>query len=435
MKLSDTLQLNNEQCVLFLKQINNNDKKIINPKTGRELKNKTTINKLVKFCNEKNGNNNNNNIEETKFDRIKNILREKANKAKKRVEDENNKLFVSEEHLKVCKDAAMIQDELKKYDKIKSHIITLNVNPTHRIRMKLYKTVISDEYINRLTIPISQDYISRLQKWLQSSDKFVQKLSGDEIAALRTYTGSYYDLITQYMVKSPDTNKFYFTHNKYYLKKFVQTKNFSEKSPFFKQIINVLRKILGYKVPNHKGINSTDVKILDNVKSGKYDEHFISIDFTKKVIYEYIQFIVSIFKKAPRIDNDYYFYRGTKTDFYLKGSKDSIYENPTMASFSVIPEIATSFMSATHKPYACCIQIAKVMKGIPAIYVGGMSDHPHEHEVILPPNFSYLIKTARTKANVINENVQTGSACNKYYPATVSNVIIISHNFKKTVKN
>ena len=51
MPIPETFQLNNEQCNLFLKQINDKQAKIINPKTGREIKNKQNIDKIVKWCN------------------------------------------------------------------------------------------------------------------------------------------------------------------------------------------------------------------------------------------------------------------------------------------------------------------------------------------------------------------------------------------------
>lgn len=441
MPIPETFQLNNEQCNLFLKQINDKQAKIINPKTGREIKNKQNIDKIVKWCNNNNkpkptqepvsknivkSKSKSKSKEVIKFEKIKNILKDKANKVKKKLENEKNKIFVSNDHIQICEDAKFVMAELKKYDTLMNKKVTLYVSQNHMIPLNLYKTMVSDDLINKLTIPMSQEYLSHLQSWLQRSTIFVQNLSSLEKKAIVDYTGNNYKLITGYMAPRKG--------NMYYLTNIISTKTFSVNTVFYKQILDVLTKHLGYS-ENGVGVDKkVEEKIIVEVRSGIHNNLFKTVDFTRKVVYEYINFMISIFKKAPKIDYDYYFYRGTTTDFYLKGSKNATYENPTIASFSVIPEISQKFINYNNKPYPCCMQIAKIMKGIPAIYIGTLSKYSDEFEVILPPNFTYLIKSARSKNYYINNQKSTNTCNNSYTPITTSSVVVISHNFKKAIK-
>lgn len=413
MPIPESLQLNQQQCVLFMNQVDNNAQDIINPKTGRKIKNTQTINKIKNWCIQHQPTTATSNIQapikQVNIEKFENKLKEKITKIRNKIQNEKNKMFVSEDHKQICEDAKFVMKELERYEELRNKRINLRIDNKHFIPLDVYKTMISNDYINKLTIPYSNDYIQKLKIWLIKSDEFVKSLSQDEKDAIYLYTLNNYKLVTTYM-----TSKKTAVQLKTYLPKNI--KLFSNKTAFFRQIMNVLNKKYNLK---------DTTKNIKDIRDSKLNHIINTKQFTKEVVYEYLNFMISIFKKAPKIESDTYLYRGTTSDFYLKGSKNSTYKNPTMASFSVIPEISFNFMNKSNK---CCMQIAKILKGMPCIYIGNLS-HYKEYEVILPPNFTYLIKSARSKNYFIDKN---GKSCfTSYIPITTSELTVIGHDFSE----
>lgn len=92
-----------------------------------------------------------------------------------------------------------------------------------------------------------------------------------------------------------------------------------------------------------------------------------------------------IIMKSPRLQKDMVVYRGTSTDYFLKGSNNRTYKNTSFISCTISVKHAIIYM----RYQKCCLHRLLIPKGTHMLFVGGNTVYKNELEFVLPMNSLY----------------------------------------------
>jgi ADP-ribosyltransferase exoenzyme len=155
-------------------------------------------------------------------------------------------------------------------------------------------------------------------------------------------------------------------------------------------------------------------------------------DIYKIVIMKFYEDLTRILIKSPSLTRDIKVYRGVRDDYYLRGSKDSIYKNIGFISTSLDVEKAQLFLNLDNKnnnndrKEACCIKVITLLKGTKALLMMPISTYGDEKEVLLNHGSIYSIKTPKVlKTFYTKPSDKTSDICQKKtYNVYVSELIV-----------
>jgi hypothetical protein len=110
---------------------------------------------------------------------------------------------------------------------------------------------------------------------------------------------------------------------------------------------------------------------------------------------QYIKEINDIFAKAPVTDSKLILYRGIKDNYIQQKSNKGFYKTNHISSTSLFAEIAFMYTNSKNRMMLKII----VDKGLPVIFLEGITLSSKEYEVILPINATLFIDHAKKKVN------------------------------------
>ncbi len=272
------------------------------------------------------------------------------------------------------------------------------VNTTYTYEMK-YNDY-NKKFVNKMQQFLN---IDNIQSFLDQQSAFLQSLSLREIYCLKYYT----------------------YHGDVYVNAFLD-------GTFTPQIIQSIGdsiidegsdlcyffyQFLDYFTMN-KFYNDIEVNIQDNEQFIEFlSENYLS--FNEKiynfVFSQYINDMKGIFDKAPLTNHRIILYRGIKDNYILQKSNRGFYKTNHISSTSLFAEVAFSYTRSKNRMMLKVI----VDKGLPIIFLEGITISPKEFEVILPINATLYIDHAkkpinffRKKDTVICPNVDNDDVVN-----------------------
>ncbi len=106
---------------------------------------------------------------------------------------------------------------------------------------------------------------------------------------------------------------------------------------------------------------------------------------------QYMEDILAVMRRSPRLIGDVITYRGFKSEEHLTGLK---YVAREFGSTSVNPDTALAFAD-THilglREVHCCLYELTVKAGVPCLYLGSVTEFDDEYEILLPPGATYRL--------------------------------------------
>jgi len=247
---------------------------------------------------------------------------------------------------------------------------------TYEIKYNEY----NKKFVNKIQNYIDIEY---MQEFMQKQSIFLKSLNPRELYALKYYTyrgdvylnayidGTFYPkMIQQYGDSIVDEG--------------------SDLCYFFYQFLDYFTVNRYY--------NEIQVPIEDDSVFIEFiQENYLSFNETIWMfVFElYIQELKQIFDKAPLTEKRLVLYRGIKNNYVAKNSYKGYYITNHFSSTSLFSEIAFRYTDAKDRKMLKII----VDKGLPLIFVEGISLSPNEFEVLIPMKATLYIDYASKKIN------------------------------------
>jgi len=333
---------------------------------------------------------------------IHTALTAKLQKAKQSIQ-ENNDIYIDDEHKKLCYYYKKIM-ELKSKMVLKNKRISFTykqnalINNNERLTFSeknikfidtTYNYDIKYNAYNKKFINKIQNYIDvqTVQNFMQKQSEFLQTLSKREIYNLKYYTyhGDIYinafidgkfepSIIQKYgdsiIDEGSDLCYFYYQFLDYF------TSN-----PYF----------------NQQEVSVRDENLFIEFIESNYMQFQQPI--WTHVFTSYIQEMKQIFAKAPLTTDKIVLYRGVKDNYVASHSNKGFYISNHFSSTTLFAEVAFGYTNSKNR------QMLKIIvdKGMPLIFVEGVSICKNEFEVILPINATLYIDHATKKINYFKQ--------------------------------
>ena len=390
----------------------------------------------------------------------------------------NNSLFYNNDHKKLCELQYKIQDEnninrqqyIEEYNIIAPTILTpeltteqttelrlnfLNVNRSfldclHNnqnytfINNGIYNKQIrysqlTKKFINYFENKIDFDI---LQEYIREQDDFITSLSFREIANLQYYTANGYAWLSSFYLNNWEA--FIARHNEFniYSRGIVI---------FYHQFNDYFRE---NNIYNNNVINVDDSRTFVNFLIANY--RLFSINIYTWVFSKYMKEIKEIFKKAPKTKAEMTFIRGVKKNYIIESNKLGYYKKNLITSLTIDYNIAEMFaelnqqdknnlindirqrddMASVHRNKL--IQRVEnqsklfyeiiVEKGLPMIFMEGITINKGEYEFILPPHallyidHPYEFKNIYTNIDNCPDRTQYINITKLYFVKSIKNV-------------
>jgi hypothetical protein len=317
----------------------------------------------------------------------------------------DNDLYVSKEHKQLCYYNEKLI-ELKKKLKILNKHIEINYKENILINNseletfiekrkegnnsvldyndKIYKYIIKYNEYNKKFINKIQEYIDEknLSEFIKQQNNFIESLNIREIYNLKyyTYRGDIYlnSFIDNNGIFDPDI----ISSNSGGI-----IDDDSDLCYYFFQFYDY------FKINNNyegKEVPMNDDKLFIKFIQDNYLD--FNNEIYKYVFNSYIKELKDIFNKAPRTLHRVVLYRGINESYILKQSKKGYYLTNHFSSTSLFPEIAYNYT----KKKKIILKII-VEKGLPLIFVEGITLAKGDFEVIMPINSTLYIDYALKK--------------------------------------
>jgi len=314
----------------------------------------------------------------------------------------DNDLYVSKEHKQLCYYNEKLI-ELKKKLKILNKHIEINYKENILVNNseletfiekrkegnnsvldydnKIYKYIIKYNEYNKKFINKIQEYIDEknLSEFIEQQNNFIKSLNIREIYNLKyyTYRGDIYlnSFIDNNGIFDPDI----ISSNSGGI-----IDDDSDLCYYFFQFYDY------FKINNNyegKEVPTNDDKLFIKFIQDNYLD--FNNEIYKYVFNSYIKELKDIFNKAPRTLNRVVLYRGVNESYILKQSKKGYYLTNHFSSTSLFPEIAYNYT----KKKKIILKII-VEKGMPLIFVEGITLAKGDFEVIMPINSTLYIDYA-----------------------------------------
>jgi hypothetical protein len=311
----------------------------------------------------------------------------KINKIKSYIKEKNeNDYHINEEHKLLCKyrekylelqQKLELRDIIKKieYTKISKKNIEKDI-----ISLQLYYNDYNEKFINKL---YDNFQVEELNNIIYNNDIFLQSLSEDEINTIKYYTYHGDTIINQFL-------KGLFTIDwliEYYER--------ADESLFILTDIN--KNLLFLFNKQIYDYFQTDDWEYDNLlKNSKYDIFIkycsINLDQYKTIFTSYINDLMKIFNKAPKLTSKLIVYRGIKSEYHLLNKKENIFVNKFFSSTSFLFDVAYKFINSNG-----IMQRITIDTGIPILFLEGITLNTEEYEILLPINTYYIIENPSVK--------------------------------------
>jgi hypothetical protein len=317
----------------------------------------------------------------------------------------DNDLYVSKEHKQLCYYNEKLI-ELKKKLKILNKHIEINYKENILINNseletfiekrkegnnsvldyndKIYKYIIKYNEYNKKFINKIQEYIDEknLSEFIKQQNNFIESLNIREIYNLKyyTYRGDIYlnSFIDNNGIFDPDI----ISSNSGGI-----IDDDSDLCYYFFQFYDY------FKINNNyegKEVPMNDDRLFIKFIQDNYLD--FNNEIYKYVFNSYIKELKDIFNKAPRTLHRVVLYRGVNESYILKQSKKGYYLTNHFSSTSLFPEIAYNYT----KKKKIILKII-VEKGLPLIFVEGITLAKGDFEVIMPINSTLYIDYALKK--------------------------------------
>lgn len=340
-------------------------------------------------------------VDNTKNSKEK-ILNSKLNSIRRKLEndkDEYEEFYLDEEHKSMCNYYNLYQELIKKV-KVELKMVPFTIatdNINDRNQVSILSTLNENDKItftdNVLEYPIEYNeynhkFINKIQKFidveeiqsfLTEQSNFLKSLSVREIFNLKYYTQEAYKVIMNFIEGTFQVKQL--THDIIYKNTLFhfQFLDYFKKNPVFNDITVDTSNFKSF----HSFIQSNYLKF--------------TIDIYNEIIQKFIEEINEIFKKAPRIKKELFVYRGVQ-DNYISAE---VIKNKTRGYFTTDRFTSTSLfankiMSFLDEKKGVLYEI-KLEKGVPVIFLEGITFHPLEYEVLLPIGAKLFIDYANKK--------------------------------------
>lgn len=325
---------------------------------------------------------------------IENNLKTKLTSARSRIRERKD-LFLDEEHELLCSYYEKYLELSKKFEGVKKTIqipykkIKYGPNDDYVfedrfMKIEYFWNKYNQKFINNLNIA-HYNIEGYDKEWINAQNNFITSLSPEEIHTLRchTYDG---DIIANYFLRTGsiedhidnicrDTRKD---------DTIIISKKDSETARdfilFYYQISYFIKKEVS---------NMNKIQIEEYIK-----DNYPKFDWNK-ILRKYVQDIGKIFKKAPKVVNEFVVYRGVYDDHHLSKSHKGRFPSSTITSVSLDCQTAIAYAGRN-----CCIQRIRLCKGTKAILLEGISMFSDDCEVLLPFNTTYNIDYARHEIKI-----------------------------------
>ena len=340
---------------------------------------------------------------------IQKSLLGKLSKARKNIKL-NKDLYLDSEHEKLCEYYNKYNELYKKFNshkldikyyyiKIDKHILSNSHDIKYILTFKnkiinfdLLYNKYNKKFINRLYVLHDNDYYN---EWIKEQNKFIKKLTPEEIYSLKCYTHDGDIIINYYINNNFNIDKnIDEIDNGYRKSKIVVNKN----------IVNTNRNFILFYYQIKEYLYNKDLIFFSKLNRLELEEYIISnyINFDwDTILLLYIKDIDNIFKKCPTLKKNLVFYRGVNDEYYLKNSHKGIYISKTLTSFTLNYKIAIVYAARN-----CCIMRIIAPEFSKIILLDIISPY-NEREVIIPFDTKYIIDYPRHKIKYY----KTGEIC------------------------
>lgn len=324
------------------------------------------------------------------FVSVSKSLMVKLEKVRNKIKEDND-IYISKEHELICyyyNKFEELADTIKMVEKkINIEYLTDNIPIGLQQRFlekdkidfknKTSEIVIgyneyNHKFINRIQRIINFNHIN---EFLHNQDEFIKSLSIRELYNLKHYTYQGDKLIVEFINKKFSIEFLDINYNSSTLLYFQFLDYFSQNPIFEGQQINIdnSQEFLRFISRNFKKF---------------------SIDIYNQAITSYIHELNEIFKKAPKTKEILYVYRGVKDNYISKevskNKSRGFFVSNRFTSTTLFLASAISFIKT---PDSVLYEI-KIEKGLPVIFLNGISFISEEFEVLLPINSTFYIDYA-----------------------------------------
>jgi hypothetical protein len=432
--------------------INSVNDNILSPKKGAYSSKKFKPTELPKLVVEK--------LSASKYQKTKNTINE--NKRKKQVElyCKTNDFSQLEEPFISHSEWAFIPIKILKYntpydldkDPVFVPIIPYDMFGSSWRMYKEYNNY-NEEFLNKSSV---DNELTMDTDWLYKQKEYIYNLPKYDIFTLKGYT-HYGDILVNAFLRDvldynaiKNRNKDFF-NSVFYFPVFFQLEQFvsiyiSRKNKlgiYSMFTVSTGTKVKMYTSTSKNIPSSGKLQVYIDLIINKYsslslsDKYIILVslwnymhnDVYKYVIKQFYEDLTRILIKSPTLNKDLKVYRGVRDDYYLRGSKDSIYKNIGFVSTSLDVEKAQFFqqMEGSNKQSEpCCIKVIQLLKGTKALLMMPISQYGDEKEVLLNHASVYSIKTPKILKTFYNRPYEKSTdICNKNtYQLYVSEIVL-----------
>ena len=323
---------------------------------------------------------------------IKNKLFNKLSLIHESIKDDD--LYINEDHKLLCfyyKKIADLKLQLKTKEK--------------KLEFKYMKNIIDDSEFNTL---ISNEYNNNIEykeinykyniKWNDYNKKFINKLNFIfNYEYIKLFFQQQYEFLKSLTTRELYNIKYYTYHGDIYLNAFLNgtfnidlIKNYS--GNLFDNDTYIY--YFYYQFKDYFRINNNYKGTYININDNDFFCSFIkkeclnfNLDIYNYIFKLYLNEMKAIFKKAPKTTDNLILYRGVSEDYINKNLKNKYYKTSQFTSTSIFVEKAINY---TNQKNRILLKI-NINKGVPLIFVEGITLAENDFEVILPINsFLYL---------------------------------------------
>jgi hypothetical protein len=332
-------------------------------------------------------------------------LLEKLEKSRKQIIKDND-IYINKEHELLCYYNNKLIELKKKIKILNKHIeisykdnILVNNSELETFiekrkggdiavldyKITLYRYNIKYNEYNKKFINKIQEYIDEksLNKFIEKQNSFIESLNIRDIYNLKYYTYRG-DIYLNYYI---DNGGIFDTQVILDNGRGIVDDD-SDLCYYFFQFLDY------FKANNYKGqkVNvDDDMLFIKFIKDNYLD---FNSDIYKFVFDLYINELKELFKKAPKTDNELVLYRGINENYILHNAKRGYYTTNHFSSTSLLPEFAYNYTKKKNIMLKIIVE-----KGVPLIFVEGITLAKGDFEVIMPIHSKLYIDYALKKVN------------------------------------
>jgi len=238
----------------------------------------------------------------------------------------------------------------------------------------------------RHVIPYHNPY---LNEWRVQQTSYISTLTDKDKIIITNYSYKTDNLINNFVRNKSDGLKreYYNLHGP-----------FASKSkmyfPFIVQLFDKYDTVLSGLGTKSKYVKESSIdynNFNDDVVKYWEDKKLILDDsILESIALKYIDDLIRIITNSPKLTQNIFVYRGTKTMEYVT---TNTFDTKDFLSTSLLPKIALGFTGEnTNTRIHCCLYEFEVMPYTPCLYLSSVSRVSHEEEILFPPEIKIQIE-------------------------------------------